>query len=162
MGIRARRAALQYPHGLEERQCHGGPARQGRLLPVAFPGTRHADAPHPARRLRAERDRQQLLSRPAHRGRREGRAATTASTGLVMRPAIGFLLRLALLLVPAALLGREVLAAGTGEKLDGVWLIEKAPQALVTADGKRPPLRPEALAEYEARLAARAKGDLSF
>src|SRR4051812_18994720 len=52
-------------------------------------------------------------------------------------------------------------AAGT-ERFNGVWLIEKSPQALTTVDGKRPPLRPDALAEYEARLAARAKGDLSL
>jgi hypothetical protein len=53
-------------------------------------------------------------------------------------------------------------SAEPGEKLNGVWLLEKALPVLTTSDGKRPPLRAEALAEYEARLAARAKGDLSL
>src|SRR5689334_6554673 len=80
----------------------------------------------------------------------------------MMRPPTRFPLRVALVLVSAALLCAAALAAEPNEAFDGVWLIEKAPQTLLTADGKRPPLRPEALAEYEARLAARAKGDLSF
>jgi hypothetical protein len=53
-------------------------------------------------------------------------------------------------------------SAGSAERFNGVWLIEKAPQTLTTVDGKPAPLRPEARAEYEKRLAARHKGDLSF
>lgn len=53
-------------------------------------------------------------------------------------------------------------AADGADRFNGVWLIEKSPQTLTTVDGKRPPLRPDALAEYEARLAARAKGELSL
>jgi hypothetical protein len=49
----------------------------------------------------------------------------------------------------------------SAERFDGVWLIEKAPDKLTTLEGKPPPLRPEARIEYESRLAARGKGDLS-
>jgi hypothetical protein len=68
----------------------------------------------------------------------------------------------AIVLAAGATLPATGNAAEPGEKLNGVWLLEKAPQTLTTVDGKRPPLRPEAQAEYETRLAARAKGDLSL
>lgn len=53
-------------------------------------------------------------------------------------------------------------APGPAERFNGVWLIEKAPAKLTTADGKPPPLRPEAQTEYESRLAALKKGDRAF
>jgi hypothetical protein len=68
----------------------------------------------------------------------------------------------ALSIMIGALLSKTATAAVPEERFNGVWLIEKAPQALTTVEGKRPPLRPEALAEYEKRLAARTKGDLSL
>lgn len=53
-------------------------------------------------------------------------------------------------------------AAHAASPFDGVWLIERAPKALRTAEGKKPPLLPEARRQYEAQLALRKKGDVSF
>jgi hypothetical protein len=61
-----------------------------------------------------------------------------------------------------AILSSTAGAATPDERFNGVWLIEKAPRTLTTVEGKPPPLRPEALTEYEARLAAGAKGDRSL
>jgi len=53
-------------------------------------------------------------------------------------------------------------AADASHGLDGIWLIEKAPQVAHTIDGQLPPLLPAAKARYEEQLAARRKGDTSF
>lgn len=44
----------------------------------------------------------------------------------------------------------------------GVWQISKPTDRLLTADGKAPPLLPEAQKIYEQRIAARKAGDLSW
>lgn len=48
------------------------------------------------------------------------------------------------------------------DALMGVWMPEAAPQQLLTADGKAPPLKPEAGAIYSERLQRLASGDRSF
>jgi hypothetical protein len=60
----------------------------------------------------------------------------------------------------AELSGKAVVSAHAA--LNGVWLAEKATPRLLTADGKTPPLRPEARKLYEQRQAARKAGDTSF
>lgn len=53
--------------------------------------------------------------------------------------------------------------APTGpDALMGVWVPDAAPQRLLTADGKPPPLTPEASAIHEDRLQRLAAGDTSF
>jgi hypothetical protein len=44
----------------------------------------------------------------------------------------------------------------------GIWVPDAAPQKLLTADGKAPPLNPEAAGIYAARLQRLAAGDRSF
>ncbi len=53
-------------------------------------------------------------------------------------------------------------AADASHGLDGIWLIERSPQAAHTVDGRLPPLLPAARARYEKQLAARRRGDTSF
>ena len=48
------------------------------------------------------------------------------------------------------------------EDLNGVWLIKGAMPALQTADGKAPPLLPQAKAVYEQHQRSRQSGDNSF
>jgi hypothetical protein len=73
---------------------------------------------------------------------------------------------LAPLLASAALCGACAacvsVAAAAPEDLNGVWLVQDAPKAVLTSDGERPPLLPEAAKLYEGRVAARARGDSSF
>jgi hypothetical protein len=53
-------------------------------------------------------------------------------------------------------------AASERSAVAGTWLVIEATPALRAADGAPPPLRPEAKALYEKRIAARAAGDASF
>lgn len=54
-------------------------------------------------------------------------------------------------------------AAEQGERFNGTWQLEGAAiTQLRTADGKAPPLRPEARKVYEQRIAQQAKGDRSY
>ena len=53
-------------------------------------------------------------------------------------------------------------AAVAAPDFSGTWQVEKAVQVLKTADGKTPPLRPEAAKVYEARRKQWRAGDLSF
>ena len=53
-------------------------------------------------------------------------------------------------------------AADISHGLDGIWLIENAPKAVRTIDGRMPPLLPAAKAQYERQLKARSHGDTSF
>jgi hypothetical protein len=52
-------------------------------------------------------------------------------------------------------------AAGTPD-LTGVWSIVDHPGTLKTADGKAPPLKPDAQAVYQQHLASSSRGDRSF
>jgi hypothetical protein len=52
--------------------------------------------------------------------------------------------------------------AAASVTLDGVWLLEGAPGAALTVDGKEPPLLPGAKEQYDKQRAARASGDVSF
>ena len=54
------------------------------------------------------------------------------------------------------------MATDLSHGLDGIWLIQKPPQAARTVDGQPPPLLPAAKARYEKELAARRHGDTSF
>jgi hypothetical protein len=56
----------------------------------------------------------------------------------------------------------RVSAADISHGLDGIWLIENAPKAVRTIDGRLPPLLPAAKAQYERQLKARRRGDTSF
>jgi len=68
-----------------------------------------------------------------------------------------------LLLTCFVLLPFTALAAGfSKEDLNGVWLIKAAIPVLQTADGKAPPLLPEAKAVYEQHQRSRQSGDNSF
>jgi hypothetical protein len=53
-------------------------------------------------------------------------------------------------------------AADSKQSLNGIWLIQHAPQAARTTDGHQPPLLPMAKAQYEEQLSARRRGDTSF
>lgn len=61
-----------------------------------------------------------------------------------------------------ALTAHAALAAGAHEAFNGVWQITSEVTALKTADGKQPPLLPEAKATYEKNRQARKAGDLSY
>jgi hypothetical protein len=52
--------------------------------------------------------------------------------------------------------------AGPAPDLTGVWSIVGHRSVLKTADGKTPPLKPDAQAVYQQHLASAAKGDRSF
>lgn len=56
----------------------------------------------------------------------------------------------------------SVNASAAGEQISGVWRIEKPVFAVRTADGKAPPLKPEAAKVYEEHIAMRKAGDTSF
>lgn len=58
-----------------------------------------------------------------------------------------------------ALAGRPATAA---TDFSGYWTADRPSPALTTLDGKLPPLKAEALAQYRRNIAARAKGDVSF
>lgn len=68
--------------------------------------------------------------------------------------------RTLLLSLLAALPGWSV--AGTLPDLTGVWSIVGHSSALHTADGKTPPLKPDANVVYQQHLASAAKGDRAF
>lgn len=55
----------------------------------------------------------------------------------------------------------SVVAAGTPD-FSGPWQISNPPEALMTSDGKTPPLTADAKQMYEANTAARAKGDKTY
>jgi hypothetical protein len=69
---------------------------------------------------------------------------------------------------PAILLGAALVglagapSAFAASKLDGYWMVDRYVEALTTAQGKSPPLKPEARKVYAANRALKAKGDLSF
>jgi len=70
-------------------------------------------------------------------------------------------------LLIAAALGQGLLPGASAAlaaplDLEGVWRPIDPPKALLTTDGKAPPLLPPARAVYERRKAQLAKGDLSF
>ena len=62
----------------------------------------------------------------------------------------------------AAALIAPLLAGAGAVDLSGVWKIAVPITALRTAEGSAPPLRPAALATYQAHQAAKARGDLSW
>lgn len=49
-----------------------------------------------------------------------------------------------------------------GQDFQGVWLIQTPPAALMTVEGKLPPMTPEAVKLYKAHLAARKAGKPEF
>lgn len=53
-------------------------------------------------------------------------------------------------------------AADISHGLDGIWLIQNAPKAVRTIDGRMPPLLPAPKAQYERNLRAIRRGDRSF
>ncbi len=65
---------------------------------------------------------------------------------------------LALIAAPAASLAADA----AHPDFTGVWSIVGYSPSLKTVDGKAPPLKPEAKAEYDKHLAAAAKGDRSW
>jgi len=66
------------------------------------------------------------------------------------------------LLAAAALLLGVVAPAAATPDFNGVWQTVNPPLALLTADGREPPLLPAAKKLYEQRKVQLAKGDLSF
>jgi hypothetical protein len=52
--------------------------------------------------------------------------------------------------------------APPGQDFDGVWLIQNAPEAVKTTDGKLPPMTPAAAKIYKDHLAARKAGHPTF
>jgi len=70
--------------------------------------------------------------------------------------------RLRIGLVTAGALIAPLLCAAGAVDLSGVWKVAAPITALDTADGSAPPLRPAALAAYNAHKAAKARGDLSW
>ena len=62
----------------------------------------------------------------------------------------------ALALLPLAGFADTVQAAGKSvPDISGMWQVTKYERSIRTVDGKRPPLKPEALKEYESNLVAR-------
>ena len=68
----------------------------------------------------------------------------------------------ALLLLGSAASAQAIYKAPPGQDFDGVWLIQNAPEALKTADGKLPPMTPAAAKLYKEHLAARKAGKPDF
>lgn len=58
--------------------------------------------------------------------------------------------------------GGEVALSDHPPDLSGPWVVDNPPAALMTLEGKAPPLNDEAKKVYEAHIAARAKGDRSY
>lgn len=71
---------------------------------------------------------------------------------------LGLMAGFAAMLLAAAVAG----AATPRPDFTGVWQLEKPMDALRTAEGNLPPLRPESRAVYDRRVAARKGGDASF
>jgi len=57
---------------------------------------------------------------------------------------------------------QAIYKAPPAQDWDGVWLIQNAPEALKTADGKLPPMTAEASKLYKEHLAARKAGKPTF
>jgi hypothetical protein len=80
--------------------------------------------------------------------------------------------KIAMMAAAAALLASAGFSSGTGaqaiykappgQDFDGMWLIQNAPEALKTTDGKPPPMTPAAAKTYNEHLAARKAGKPTF
>jgi hypothetical protein len=65
-------------------------------------------------------------------------------------------------LIGSAACAQPFYKAPPAQDFDGVWLIQNAPEALKTVDGKAPPMTAEAAKIYKAHLAARKAGKPDF
>ena len=68
----------------------------------------------------------------------------------------------ALALLGAASEAQPFYKAPPAQDWDGMWMIQNAPEALKTTDGKAPPMTAEASKLYKAHLAARKAGKPTF
>jgi len=80
-------------------------------------------------------------------------SAMTRKTTLTALAAAG-----ALALVASAAAAQPFYKAPPAQDWDGMWMIQNAPEALKTTDGKTPPMTAEASKLYKAHLAARKAG----
>jgi hypothetical protein len=65
-------------------------------------------------------------------------------------------------LLASAASAQAIYKAPPGQDFDGMWMIQNAPQALKTVDGKLPPLTAAGAKLYQAHLAARKAGKPDF
>lgn len=56
----------------------------------------------------------------------------------------------------------SIASAQEHKKFEGIWRVEKPVFAVLTVDGKEPPLKPQAEKTYREHIAARRRGDTSF
>ena len=68
----------------------------------------------------------------------------------------------ALVVLGSAASAQAIYKAPPGQDFDGVWMIQNAPMALKTTDGKLPPMTAEAAKLYKEHLAARKAGKPDF
>lgn len=67
-----------------------------------------------------------------------------------------------LVLLGSAASAQAIYKAPAGQDFDGMWLIQNAPQAVKTVDGKLPPLTAAGAKLYQTHLAARKAGNPDF